>query len=479
MDYSNFLSMSHEISLVVVMALVLLVDLFIGDKNKKICQIAAMGLFLAHTVLCFTYLSDASAVDEAFGGMYVNSEMAVLLKNILNVGTCLVFMFAYNWNTTENEEHSSEFYFLILSTLLGMYLMMSAGNFLMFYIGLETASIPMAALVAFNKNKKESAEAAAKYVLTAAFSSGVMLFGTSMIYASCGTLYFNDVYAMFHGSALQIMAMIFFMAGVGFKLSLVPFHLWTADTYQGAPTAVTSFLSVISKGAAAFAFMCIMCKVFSGSGEATESWKNIMWWIIIFTITVGNIFAIRQTNMKRFMAFSSISQAGYIMLGVIAGTKMGMDALTYYILIYMVTNLAAFGIISSIEDHTGKLNREDYNGFYETNPKLALVMMLAMFSLGGIPPFAGFFSKFFIFMAASNQGEYLLVFLALLNTVISLYYYLLVVKAMFINKSENPIANFQSDNMTRAGLVICTICMICIGLISSIYGYIQMQQCGF
>lgn len=472
MDYSNFLSMNHEISLVVVMVLVLLTDLIFVDKNKKLCQYIALGLCLAHTVVGFyiAQVTSAGNSEVAFAGMYITSDMHMFVKNMLNIGTLLVFMFGHEWNSTVNKEHANEFYFLTLSTLFGMYLMVSAGNFLLFYIGLETASIPMAALVAFNKKCKESAEAAAKYVLTAAFSSGVMLFGISMIYASCGTLYFEDVANSFGAQPLQIMALVFFMAGMGFKLSLVPFHLWTADTYQGAPTAVTAYLSVVSKGAAAFALLCIMGKAFAHDPEA---WKNVLWWIIVITITVGNLFAVRQTNMKRFMAFSSISQAGYIMLGVIANSALGMSTLVFYVLIYLFTNLAAFGIISAIENKTGKLNREDYNGLYKTNPKLALVMMLAMFSLGGIPPFAGCFSKFFIFMAAAEQKEYLLVFIALLNTVISLFYYLLVVKAMFIKDSESPIETFKSDNMTRSGLVICTICMIVLGLLSPLYTYIS------
>lgn len=474
MDYTNFLFMNHEISLVVVMVLVLLTDLIFGDKNKKLCQYAALGLFLAHTVLglYLGHISDmGNSSPEVFADMYITSDMHILVKNILNIGTFLVFMFAFRWNTTENKEHSSEFYFLTLSTLLGMYLMVSSGHFLLFYIGLETASIPLATLVAFNKKQKESAEAAAKYVLTAAFSSGVMLFGISMLYVSCnGSLYFNDILEAFDKQPLQIMAFACFIAGIGFKLSLVPFHSWTADTYQGAPTAVTAYLSVISKGAAAFALFCIIGKAFA---YAPEVWKNILWWLIVITITIGNLFAIRQTNMKRFMAFSSISQAGYIMLGVAAGSALGMSSLVYYVLIYLFTNLAAFGVISSIENETGKLNRDDYDGLYETNPKLALVMMLAMFSLGGIPPFAGCFSKLFIFISVFEQKEYLLVFIALLNTVISLYYYLLVVKAMFIKDPKNPIATFKSDNMTRVGLVICTICMIVLGFISGLYQYIE------
>jgi len=354
---------------------------------------------------------------------------------------------------------------------------------LFFYIGLETASIPMAALVAMNKKCTEGAEAAAKYILTASFSSGVMLFGISLIYGVCGSLYFDEVQTAFTNiTSLHIFALVCFIAGVGFKISLVPFHFWTADTYQGAPTGITAYLSVISKGAAVFAFMCILYKAFANEPDV---WKSILWWLIVITITIGNLFAIRQKNLKRFLAFSSISQAGYIMLGVYAGyaeAKVGMSSTIYYILIYMFTNLAAFGIISSIENKTGKVGMDDYNGLYSTNPKLAFAMTLAMFSLGGIPPFAGFFSKFFIFAAVASTkvyGDYVLVFLALLNTIISLYYYLLVVKAMFINKSESPIETFKIDTMSRVALLVCVVAILVIGFISSIYMNIYNISDGF
>ncbi len=468
MDYSNFLIMNHEISLVVVLILALLGDLFLGN-NKKGFQYLAIGMFAIHTLLGI-FQWGAVGTAESFEGMYITSDIHCFVKNFLNIGTLLVLLFAFEWNNTKNLKHCGEFYFLMFATLFGMYLMVSAGDFLLFYIGLETASIPMATLVAFNKKESESPEAAAKYVLTAAFSSGVMLFGISLIYGTCGSLYFDEVLAYFTPSPLHIMASIFFIAGLGFKLSLVPFHLWTADTYQGAPTAVTAYLSVISKGSAAFALMCILIKAFSNYPEV---WQSFMWWIIVITITVGNLFAIRQKNLKRFLAFSSISQAGYVMLGIYTGSQQGMASMVFYLFIYMFTNLAAFGVISSIENKTGKLTMTDYNGLYDTNPKLALVMMLAMFSLGGIPVFAGFFSKFFIFAAAMKQGETLLVFIALLNTVISLYYYLLVVKAMFINKSDAPIAYFNSDTMSRVGLIICTIAILVLGLISPIYEYIH------
>ena len=271
------------------------------------------------------------------------------------------------------------------------------------------------------------------------------------------------------------MAFVFFAVGLFFKISLVPFHQWTPDVYEGAPTPVTSYLSVISKGSAVFVLMTILIKVFA---PIAAQWQGILYGVIVVTITLANLFAIRQKNLKRFLAYSSISQAGYIMLGVIGGTALGMTSLVYYVLVYMVSNLAAFGVIGVIENRTGKLTIADYNGLYATHPKLSLVMTLAMFSLAGIPPFAGFFSKFFIFAAAAQQGYYILVLIALLNTIISLYYYLLVVKAMFINKSDAPIEAFRSDRYTRVSLVACSAGILLLGILSVVYDRISLLGYG-
>lgn len=296
------------------------------------------------------------------------------------------------------------------------------------------------------------------------------------MYAISGTLYFDDIATVATtNTALFVVALTFIISGIGFKLSLVPFHLWTADVYQGGPTAVTSYLSVISKGAAAFAFLWVLFKTFSPSHEI---WQGILYALIILTITLGNLFAIRQKNLKRFLAFSSISQAGYIMLGIMAGSAQGMTALVYYVLVYIFSNLAAFGVIAAIENKTGKVSMDDYDGLYKTNPKLSLTMMLAMFSLAGIPPFAGFFSKFFIFTSAVHSGYYILVLIALLNTIISLFYYLLVVKAMFINPNDNPIATIKSDTSARIGLIICVAGILLLGIVSVVYGYLSGMSFG-
>ena len=471
MDYSQFLNMHDELSLLAVIVVLFIADLFMCPDKKSgkasLNTVLPVVLLLAQTV--YMIITPKLSLT-AFGEMYQTTPMMTIVKTVLNIGTLIVFLMAHVWmKRPENEIKQGEFYVLTLSTLLGMYFMISAGHFLMFFIGLELASIPMTALIAFTKKNEESAEAAAKYILTALFSSGLLLYGISLVYGTCGTMYFNDIARSIDTSNyVQLAALVLFISGIGFKISLVPFHLWTADTYQGAPTTVTGYLSVISKGAAAFVMFTVLCKVFS---PLIEQWNLMLFWIITFSITIANIFAVRQNNLKRFMAFSAISQAGYLVLGVVGGTPQGMTALVYYLFVYLVANLGLFAIINITEQRSGKINISDYDGFYETNPKLSFLMTLCLFSLAGIPPFAGFFSKFFIFMAGFNAHQEVLVFIALVNTVISLYYYLLIVKAMYIKKNDNPIASFSSDRYTQLSLALCIVGVIFAGIVSGVYQY--------
>lgn len=478
MDYSQFLLLKEELSLILVIVILFVADLFMSpdahknDGKPVLNTMLPVVLLTIHTLITIV----PGPVADAFGGMYHTQPIQSIVKSILSIGTLIVFLMAHEWmRRPDTAIKQGEFYILTLSTLLGMYFMISAGHFLMFFIGLETASIPMAALVAFDKYRHHSAEAGAKYILTALFSSGLLLYGLSLIYGTVGTLYFADIPARLTGDPLQIMAFVFFFSGMGFKISLVPFHLWTADVYEGAPSTVTAYLSVISKGSAAFVLMAILIKVFA---PMVEQWQEVLYWVIIASITIANLFALRQQNLKRLMAFSSISQAGYIMLGVISGSAQGMTSLVYYVLIYMFANLAVFTVITIVALRAGKFTLEDYNGLYTTNPKLAFLMTLALFSLAGIPPFAGFFSKFFIFAAAFEGGFHLLVFIALINTIISLYYYLKIVKAMYINKSDEPIAAFRSDNYTRASLAICTLGIVVLSIASVVYQSIDKFSFG-
>ncbi len=479
MDYSQFLIMKEEISLIAVIVILFIADLFMSSDSHKKDGKPVLNTALPVVLLTLHTLITIVPGDEAvaFGGMYINAPIQSIVKAILSIGTLIVFLMGHEWMRMSDTAHKQgEFYLLTLSTLLGMFFMISSGHFLMFFIGLELASVPMSSLVAFDKYRHYSAEAGAKYILTALFSSGLLLYGLSFLYGTVGTLYFDEIPAALNGSPLQIMAFIFFFAGMGFKISLVPFHLWTADVYQGAPSTVTAYLSVISKGSAAFVLMTMLIKVFA---PMIDQWQEILYWIIIASITLANLFALRQDNLKRLMAFSSISQAGYIMLGVIAATAQGMTSLIYYVLIYLFANMSVFAVITIVAIRARRYTLEDYDGLYGTNPKIAFVMTLALFSLAGIPPFAGFFSKFFIFAAAFEAGFHLLVFIALVNTVLSLYYYLKIVKSMYINKSENPCPAFRSDNYTRAALLICTISIIVLSILSSSYDNIAKYAIPF
>ncbi len=473
MDYSQFGAMLPELIILGLFFIVFLLDTFSGENGRKLLTPVSTVLFGLATIAIWIIPASGETV---FGGMYVDDSACKAMKAILNVGVFIVFLQSAKWlDSDEVAVRKGEFYELMLVTLFGMYLMISSRHFLLFLIGLESASLPLAALVAFNKRHYESHEAAVKYILTAVFSSAILLMGLSFVYAfSGGSLYFDDIRAEVMGedSGLLICALAFMIAGIGFKLSLVPFHLWTADVYQGAPTAITSYLSVVSKGAAAFAFFVIFVQAFGPLYSGL--WEWMMYAVIIATITVGNLFAIRQKNMKRFMAFSSISQAGYIMLGVMTESALGLGSMMFYIFVYVVSNLAVFSVISTIENKTGKLSIDDYDGLHKTNPWLSFAMTLAMFSLAGIPPFAGFFSKILIFTsvtASDSMPLYMLVLVALINTIISLYYYLLVVKAIWIKPGEAKVESFRSDNGERVALWLCVAGIIFFGLVPYIYKY--------
>ena len=459
--------MRQELALTAIILILLVAEIFLSKDQRGMVVPIALGLFALQTILGFVPIEYGSL----FGGMFQNSDLTHLMKNVLNVGVLVLFLQSASWLRKDviEQGRGTEFYLLILSTLLGMYFMISAGDFLMFFLGLELSSLPLAALAAFDIYRKRSAEAGIKFILSAAMASGISLYGISMIYGVSGSLYFDEVAANFSFGGLEVLALVFFFSGLAFKMSLVPFHFWTADVYEGAPIPVTSYLSVVSKGAAVFILTIILFTVMKSMQDV---WKDVVYILAILTMTIGNLFALRQKNMKRFLAFSSIAQAGFLLLGIIAGNQSGMTVVVYFVLIYVFSNLGAFGVVQAISLNTGKESMYDYEGLYRTNPKLSLVMLLSLFSLAGIPPVAGFFGKFFLFMAAAGEGYYWLVLIAVINVTISLYYYLLVVRAMFLRKSDDAIPMFQSDTLLRASLVICVIGILVAGLYSPLYEYI-------
>jgi len=465
MDLGGFLLMRQELLLLAVILLLVIFEIFIN--NKKALVNWALVIFGLHTIIGFMPMDEGAL----FGGMYQTNQLVHLFKNVLNIGVLIILLQSAEWIKKEivDQHKSTEFFIMMLSSLLGMYFMISSGDFLMFYLGLELSALPIAALVAFDTTKRTSAEAGIKFILSAALASGTSVFGVSLIYATTGSIYFEEVAQVLTYSNLSLVGFIFFFSGLAFKISLVPFHFWTADVYEGAPIGVTSYLSVISKGSAVMILMIIVFTVMKPFEIVTTSMLYI---VSIATMFIGNLFALRQQNMKRFLAFSSVAQAGFILLGFLSNDQLGVSTVVYFVSIYVFTNLAAFGVVQSISTQTGKENMDDYNGLYRTNPKLSLVMMLALFSLAGIPPLAGFFGKFFLFTAAASQGMYFLVFIAVVNVTISLYYYLLVVRAMFIRKSDHAIPYFDSSFTMKLGLILAVIGVLFIGIYSPIYEYI-------
>jgi len=467
MNLNSFIAMRQEIFLLTILLLLIVGEIFINKNKKESLVHFALFLFGIHTIIGFFAIEESSL----FGGMFRTNALIHFFKNALNVGVLIVLLQSADWIKEKMVplNKGNEFFMLLFSSLLGMYFMISAGDFLMFYIGLELSTLPVAALVAWETSKRISSEAGVKFILSAGLATGTSLFGISLLYAATGSIYFDVITGIITSSNLTLLGFILFFAGLAFKISLVPFHFWTADVYEGAPIGVASYLSVISKGAAAFILMILLFTVLK---PLMPVWENIVFVVALATMFIGNLFALRQQNMKRFLAFSSIAQAGFILLGLITGTQLGTATVVYFILVYVFTNLAAFGVVQAISLQTGKENRDDYNGLYRTNPNLSLVMMLALFSLAGIPPVAGFFGKFFLFAAAASKGYYLLVFLAVVNVTISLYYYLLVVRAMFIRKSDSPIPYFKSKMYMRLGLLLTVLGILILGLYSPLYDYI-------
>ena len=456
--------MKAELMITVIIFILLFMTL--GKKslrNESILSITNMLLFINLVSGFFNIPS-----GNLFGDMFRTNELLTLEKNFLSLGVLIISLQSYHW--LKVHKHVSEFYILLLSTLLGMFFMISSSNLLMFYLGLELSTIPLAALSNFDLDKRRSSEAAFKMIISSAFSSGLLLFGISLLYGATGTLDFAELKTALSDNPLQIFAIILLIAGFGFKISAVPFHLWTADVYEGSPVSVTSYLSVISKGAILFVMVSVFYNVFS---PVADNWYNMIFVISVATMIIGNLFALRQQNMKRFLAFSSIAQVGFILVGLSGQSDKGSASVIYFVLIYIFSNLGAFGVVSLVSAVTGKENMDDYKGFYKNNPLLSWVLAISLFSLAGIPPMAGFFGKFFLLFAGAGKGNYLLIVIAALNMVVSLYYYLKVIKAIFMDSNENPIERVHSNWQPKIAMAICVGGILVTGIASGAYNYIH------
>jgi NADH-quinone oxidoreductase subunit N len=446
------LLMKQEMAVVAMIFILLFMKLGKDRSNEHFINTVNV-LLLLNLILGFTGNSEGMLFNE----MFRTTKLMTLEKNILNLAMLIISLQSWSWLKTH--KHVPEFYILLLSSLLGMFFMISSGNLLMFYLGLEMSTIPLAAAANFDLTKRRSSEGAMKLIFSSAFSSACLLFGISMLYGTTGTLIFSELPQHISNDPLQVFAFILIIAGFAFKISVAPFHLWTADVYEGAPVAVTSFLSVVSKGAVLFVFVSVLYTVFAPLAKA--------WYNMLFILSL-----LRQENFKRFLAFSSIAQVGFILVGISGSSDISTASVVYFVLIYVFSNLAAFGVVALISAVTGKENISDYKGLYKTNPALSWVLTIGMFSLAGVPPTAGFFGKFFLLIAGAGKGNYLLISIASLNIVISLYYYLRVVKAIFMDANPTPLPSIRIPLMSKLAFVACVAGAVVIGVASPIYDYI-------
>ncbi|PWT76017.1 MAG: NADH-quinone oxidoreductase subunit N [Bacteroidetes bacterium] len=459
-DYLVLMKSEWLITITIFLLLILKVR---GEmRSDRLLSIAQVMLLIA-TIVGFLF----NRYGRLFGSMYYTNPLIGFQKALLTLATYLISLLCADW--FKKTQHLAEFFILMLTALLGMFLMISSGNLLMFYLSLELSTIPVAALANFDLEKRISSEAAMKMILSSAFSSGVLLFGISLFYGATGTISFSAMSNHLSGEPLQTLSFIFLFTAFAFKLSVVPFHLWTADVYEGSPIAVTSFLSVVSKSAFAFVFLIAIYKVFY---PLEKTWYWLLVITSIATMVIGNLFAIRQQNMKRFLAYSSIAQVGFVLVGASAGMSSGTSSVVYFMLIYTFSNLAAFGVVSIISERSGKENMTDYKGLSRSNPFLSWVMALALFSLAGIPPTAGFFGKLFLLTAGASRENYWFIVIATLNMIISLYYYLRVVRSMFMEKNDNPIQSVAIERSVYFGLILCGVGIVVTGLFSWLYQYI-------
>lgn len=451
--------MKAELILTLLVFILLFIKIGKGISNQTLLPLIQL-LLLLNFIAGFVGNEEGSL----FGGMYHTNGLIALEKNILNGGIYLISLLMSDW--LRRSEHLAEFFLLMLSSLLGFFFLLSSGHLLMFYLAMELATIPAAAMANFDLDRKRSSEGAMKMLLSSAFSSGILLFGISLFYGTTGTMDLTQITSQLNGSPLQVLSFIFLFAAFAFKLSVVPFHLWTADVYEGSPVPTTAYLSVISKGATAFVFMSFLYRVFQ---PMLTVWFSLLIILALTTLVIGNLFAIRQQNMKRFLAFSSIAQVGFILVGMTGNNIGAATSVVYFILIYVFSNLASFGVVAVISAQTGRENIDDYKGLYSTNPFLSWILALALFSLAGIPPTAGFFGKLFLLTAGGTNTAYWFILAAALNMIISLYYYLRVVRSVFMSKQEEPLPELELSAPVKWGLILCGVGILAAGLIPSLY----------
>ena len=452
--------------------LVLFVDLFVTEKKRTI--LAPLVLLGIAAATAFT-ISLMSQTGEMLGGRFAVDAVTWWFKLLFLLAALITVAISLDLFDGRIEAKQmavgsrGEFYVILLMSLAGALYLISARDLVTLYVSLELTTIPLYIMTAW-KRDSVSGEAGLKYVILGALASALMLYGLGIIFGLTGETNLTLIAQALRPSPAFWLAAAMVTAGVGFKMTLVPFHMWAAEVYQGAPAPVTAYLSVASKAAGLALMFQLFYRVM---GHFINEWAVIMAVMAAVTMTVGNLVAITQNNIKRFMAFSAISQAGYILMGFLGPE--GVPAMLYYMLVYIVTNLCAFGVILFYSNQTGREEIEDYKGLSRTNPLIALAMMIALFSLSGIPPLSGFVGKFFLFSVASKAGYHWLVALAAVNSTVSLYYYLRIVRQMYIEPAADGAKRLAVTPVLAITVAVTAFATGILGIIPSFYETVYAQ----
>lgn len=460
----NLLAVLPEILILVVGILVLVLDPFWKkDENRRVNLgwLTAGGLTAA--LVLSLLLDRPSAPVLAWGGMVRFDWLAFVFKMFILFASAITALFFMD---VEQLSKRAESYLLLLAATIGMCLMVSSSDLVMLFLAIETTSIPMYVLAGFMLDDKKSTEAGFKYLLFGAMTSGIFLYGLSLVYGFSGTTQLENMRSYFTSlNPISVGVLFLLVVGLGFKISLAPFHFWAPDTYEGAPTPVAGILSTASKAAG----LAVLIRLFiTAFPQVDANWQLILAVLAALSMTIGNLVALAQKNLKRLLAYSSIAHAGYALVGVVAGSEFGIKAVVYYLIAYVLTNLAAFGIVAAFGRVTDSEEIRAYDGMSRRSPYLALAMLVAFLSLSGMPPFGGFIGKVLVFAAAVEAGWYWLVFVGIINSVVGVYYYLTVMKYVYLYRMEGENEAAHPIPVTRPyaiAIVVLTIGIILTGTI--------------
>lgn len=459
----DLLAILPEIGLLLLIGISLLIEALYKKENKDVLGwVVSSGVFVI-LLGKLIFLNPGPEQHSAWGGMIQVDAASYFFQLIILIGAIITILFSMN---QKKFVVSGDYLALLLASVIGMSFMAMASDLIMLYLAIEMTSIPLYVLSGFIKNDKASVESGLKYLFFGAMTSAIMLYGFSLLYGFSGeTNIYSIAGKILDGSitiGIQILILLLVVSGFGFKVSAVPFHFWAPDVYQGAPTPISGFLSTASKSAGFIVLIRFMLAIFP---QNSPNWLELMMIVSIITMLAGNLIALLQKDLKRLLAYSSISHAGYILIGVASGNQLGIKAAMYYLLVYLFTNLAAFGVAHIIETKNGSSQISELSGLIKKSPILAFSFLIAMLSLAGIPPFGGFVSKIFIFAAAMQADKVILVLVGIVNSFIGLYYYLVVIKTAFTAK-ESKDTIFLSSSWKLA-LFVCVIGILVLGVVYS------------